>query len=94
MGVSSRLVPTRLAIVLGSRMIYLFEFVTCNSLKRCCCCKNENSDTYYLSTNFTIPRTCKKNIMEHVYGHGIVMANAMDKIRFELQNYFKGSSSK
>jgi hypothetical protein len=31
-GVSLRLFPTRLAIVLRLRMIYLFEFLPCNSL--------------------------------------------------------------
>jgi hypothetical protein len=98
-GVSLRLFPTRLAIVLGLRMIYLFEFLPFNSLNAARVAAVARTRTlivlFDLSTNFTIPCTCntQKNIMEDLYFKSVV-AHAMDKIRFELQNYFKDSRSK
>jgi hypothetical protein len=61
-GVSLRLFPTRLAIVLGLRMIYLFEFLPFNSLNAARVAAVARTRTlivlFDLSTNFTIPCTC------------------------------------
>ena len=95
-GVSLRLFPTRLAILLGLRMIYLFEFLTFwqfECRQSCCCCKNENSDTIISVLILQYRVLVTKKFMEDLYVKS-TMAHAMDKIIFELQNYFKGSRSK